>query len=667
MTASLSGLFNLQVETDTGAPAALFRLYTYAAGTTTHKAAYTDAAASVPHTYTSDGVGGQYIGLDARGELPAPLFLTSGGYDLALKTPGGATVWTRRAYAIDELSAALRQDLAAAGDVSKAATLVGFTLNAVGAAARNLYARANDLVFLTDFTGVDATGVADCSTALQAALTATRQNGAPVNAGKTLVWCKGTYKCSAGLVIGTGQRVLFEPGVTIDASGLPNETTSLFSISNQAQVYLDGNGALLKGARATAAAGTEGNSAAFYVYGTDNFEIANFRIQDFATDGITITGDNTTSGPCTSGVVRNCYATNNRRNGMSIISVKGLTVIGGEYTNSNGGTFGGPWNGIDIEPNSDCYLQGVTLLNVRTSGNVGGGIACVPGPLSAVGAASNLFEVAIIGGRSYQDGDLNATNRPGLAFLNGGALTNQVFGQITVRGYVVDSPSGRGVGFYNWDADKCPRVVLDDCMVFDPDYTLSAATNANRTGFVAFCDSGQAITALGNIIMRNCQAIDRRGSARMVWGFLLAADATKSLKNIRVENPTSVNFTSASKYDVNCDAANVTGGMTDVDVTYTTPKPATLATASIFGWVGKRIQSATNGNAFTLPLAANCKGASYEVEVLAGVTGTTVVASGADTIKFNGAAAAGTLAVAAGDCVRLRSKGGALWMAAPTA
>lgn len=121
MTASLSGEFNTQAFTDAGAPAAGYRLYTYTAGTTTHKPAYTDAAAAVPHTYTADGAGGQYIALNARGELPAPLFLTTGAYDLALKTLAGATVWTRRAQGADD---ALRGELLAYSFNLTAATVV---------------------------------------------------------------------------------------------------------------------------------------------------------------------------------------------------------------------------------------------------------------------------------------------------------------------------------------------------------------------------------------------------------------------------------------------------------------------------------------------------------------------------------------------------------------
>lgn len=130
MSASLPGLFNFQAFADAGLPLVGGRLYTYAPGTTTQKVAYTDAAASIPHTYVSDGLGGLYIALDARGELPAPLFLTSGGYDIALKTALGVTVWTRRAIGGDDVAssgiALIRSDLADTTDQTKGSALIGF-------------------------------------------------------------------------------------------------------------------------------------------------------------------------------------------------------------------------------------------------------------------------------------------------------------------------------------------------------------------------------------------------------------------------------------------------------------------------------------------------------------------------------------------------------------
>lgn len=125
MTASLTGVFSLQEFTDLGVPMVGGRLYTYTYGTTTHKTAYTDKAGTIPHTYTSDGVGGQYIALNARGELPAPLYLASGSYDIALKTSAGSTVWTRRADPGDDSSESIRSDLASTSDAAKGAALIG--------------------------------------------------------------------------------------------------------------------------------------------------------------------------------------------------------------------------------------------------------------------------------------------------------------------------------------------------------------------------------------------------------------------------------------------------------------------------------------------------------------------------------------------------------------
>lgn len=105
--ASLPGWYNQQFFKDNGDVAANWRVYTYAAGTTTHKVAYTDPAGLVPQTYTSDGLGGQYIALNARGELAAPIFLGTGGYDIVLKDDTGATEWTRYAIGSEAEAAAL--------------------------------------------------------------------------------------------------------------------------------------------------------------------------------------------------------------------------------------------------------------------------------------------------------------------------------------------------------------------------------------------------------------------------------------------------------------------------------------------------------------------------------------------------------------------------------
>ena len=190
MSASQSGVFSLQEFTDLGAPLVAGRLYTYTQGTTTHKTAYTDKDGSIAHTYTSDGVGGQYIGLNARGELPASLYLAAGSYDITLKDSTGATIWTRRADPVDDSAAALdsaiRADLASTSDVGKGGALVGYRKNYASAVAQLVSTPLDCIVSVSDFmTPTQVTqmmsGVVkpDITTAFQNAINALPRQGSP--------------------------------------------------------------------------------------------------------------------------------------------------------------------------------------------------------------------------------------------------------------------------------------------------------------------------------------------------------------------------------------------------------------------------------------------------------------------------------------------------------
>ena len=185
MTASLPAVFSVQEFTDTGTLAASYRLYTYIPATTTNKTAYTDAAATTPHTYTADGSGGSYIALNSRGELPAGLYLTSGGYDLTLKTPAGATVWTRRAVGVDDSTGSLSTSLADTASASLGAGMVGYDVDVAylsGTVGHALSAHGYIL------QGADPTGVSDSTTAFRALLDMC------IPAGREAVIPAGSYK-----------------------------------------------------------------------------------------------------------------------------------------------------------------------------------------------------------------------------------------------------------------------------------------------------------------------------------------------------------------------------------------------------------------------------------------------------------------------------------------
>ena len=497
--------------------------------------------------------------------------------------------------------------------------------------------------------GAVGDGFADDTTPLQTAVTAARVQG---GASRKLRWSRGTYLVTGQITLGTNQYIEFEPGVTINlvpSSGV--EMTSLFAISNQSEVHLFGNGSTINGTRAGAV--TEGGAAAFFIYGSENVSVCDFNINDMATDGITITGDDGASGPCKNILIKGCVVYNCRRNGMSIISAKGCTVIGGRYSGSNGAP-SGPWAGVDVEPNDNCFIEDVVLIGVNTSDNDGAGLLIVPGALSL--EEDKLFQVTVIGGRSFSDGSL--TDESGLYFVNGGTQTYKIRGHVSVSGFMVDHPISAGVKFRNWDADKSPPVILNNVTVINPDSTANAASNLKRTGFVVYCETAHATGNLGNITIRNCRAEDTRASPRMVWGAAIGADSGKLAKNVDVYDFSAINYTSANKADV-----TVFSGTEDVSIKYPSSDKADVSSsATITPFGGKVVNVTVSGSAMTLPLASGCLGLTYHVQSAPSVDSVVIAPQSGDTILGLIDQPGIGVVLDRGGSISLKSQGGTSWI-----
>ena len=240
--ASQPGLFNFQAFTNLGDLGDGMRLYTYAPSTTTHKIAYTDAAGAVPHTYTNDGSGGQYIALDARGELPAPLFLSSGGYDITLKTAAGATVWTRRAIGQNDgaatLDAALRADLLDYTSTSKGVGMVGSDPS-LAYPDRTIGQRIHrDYINVGDIGGTDPTGTVDNTAKVLAAIATgklVRLDGfyrISTTLTNPLVGIVGDGPRKSGLIVNGVDAITFASNAGLDRRAARLEGFAIDSLSN---------------------------------------------------------------------------------------------------------------------------------------------------------------------------------------------------------------------------------------------------------------------------------------------------------------------------------------------------------------------------------------------------------------------------------------------------
>ena len=162
MTATLAPLPIFRAFTANGAPLAGGLLYTYAAGTTTPLATYTDQSGATPNANP--------VVLDANGQ--ANVWLKSGlTYKINLTDASlvQQTGWPADGIVADAGAATLVA-LADAATLANGDALLAVQQPVTGAAARTQHQKNADFKSLTDFTGADPTGATNSDAALQAAI-----------------------------------------------------------------------------------------------------------------------------------------------------------------------------------------------------------------------------------------------------------------------------------------------------------------------------------------------------------------------------------------------------------------------------------------------------------------------------------------------------------------
>lgn len=247
-----------------GAPLVGGKLYTYAAGTTTPQASYTDYGGGTPNTNP--------VILDSRGE--ASVWLGTALYKMALYSATNVLIWT-----VDNIGGfATLAQLAASGG----SNLIGFLQAGTGAVATTVQTKLRESVSVKDF-GADATGVIDSYPAFLAAY----------NSGASRIYIpQGNYRQT--------QTLVMDRAVTI--YGETSAGTRDFLPSNTSLITFTGGG------------------AAFSFTGSDVNGTRNFHIRDLSIVG-------TASGTCgiLLGTFATGFAT---MGSVINVQIKGFTAVG---------------------------------------------------------------------------------------------------------------------------------------------------------------------------------------------------------------------------------------------------------------------------------------------------------------------------------------------------
>ena len=194
--------------------------------------------------------------------------------------------------------------------------------------------------------------------------------------------------------------------------------------------------------------------------GATNVEVNGLTLRDSGGDGIYIGGGR--QDHCKDIRIRDVVCDNHYRQGMSVISVDGLTVEGATFKNTWGTP---PSAGVDIEPDRTTErMRGVVFRNCRFEDNYGDGIQVHLVRLrSSPGEVSILFE------------NCRVTSRRGTGIRVSKLSDDGPGGVIEFRNCVVENTEGYGIKVQDKSA-RGPRLRFVNCAVRD------AAQNRSYAG-----------------------------------------------------------------------------------------------------------------------------------------------------------------------------------------
>ena len=218
MSATLSPPPKLQFFTAGGIPLVGGHLYTYAAGTVTPLATYTDASGTTQNPVD--------IVLDARGEAPNGVWLNGASYKFVLASADAPAVaiWTvDNVNAQEAINDLLAFEALLAG--STGSTLVGFTQTGPGT-TRTVQSKLSDSYSVADFGFLPSASAAANTTAFANAWNISRQLTIP--AGTYNVGALPNFAILGARIQGIGRVVLnitgAGPGLVVDAGAPPSTT-----------------------------------------------------------------------------------------------------------------------------------------------------------------------------------------------------------------------------------------------------------------------------------------------------------------------------------------------------------------------------------------------------------------------------------------------------------
>jgi len=241
----------------------------------------------------------------------------------------------------------------------------------------------------------------------------------------------------------SNQEVIFEDGVvvTAKAGAFPGTTDRLFTANHISNTSLVGYGATFRMQKEEYTTG-EGRHT-LGLFSVNNMAIRGLTFADSGGDGIWLTDAKSAGFPTYNEnvLIEDAIFDNNRRQGISVISAKDLTIRNVTLRNTNGTA---PSAGIDLEPNkANERLENIVIDGLQIEGNRGGGVIIF---LRYMDATSHPVSIDI------RNVDVKNTGHHGIAVAGSG--DGKLAGDITIRDSNITNTGGAGIFVYDRAADE---------------------------------------------------------------------------------------------------------------------------------------------------------------------------------------------------------------------
>lgn len=215
--------------------------------------------------------------------------------------------------------------------------------------------------------GAKGDGVHDDTSAIQAAIDAL-----PASGGTVMV-PPGNYLIDASRAISLRSNMLLQMAPTAQLTAMANNLPR----SHVIKVWKVNNVRIVGGRIVGEREGHLGTTGEWgyglNIEASNHVSVSDMHISDCWGDGIWVgaIGPDGHAIPATNVTINRVVSTNNRRQGMSIGPVDGVTVMNSTFSNTHGTK---PEAGIDIEPQAQGMARNITISHCTITGNQGTGL-----------------------------------------------------------------------------------------------------------------------------------------------------------------------------------------------------------------------------------------------------------------------------------------------------